>query len=50
MTLQKLYLHAAPEQLQDYQQDKQQSTADCVNFMSRLQWIQTTTTWIELSL
>ena len=37
MTLQKLHLHAAPEHSKDYQQDKQQSTADCVNLMSRLQ-------------
>jgi len=37
MTLQKLHLHAAPEKLQDYQQDKQQSNADFVNLLSRLQ-------------
>lgn len=36
MALQKPHLHATPEQLQEYQQDKQQSAADCINFMSRL--------------
>jgi hypothetical protein len=36
MALQRLHLRATPQQLQEYQQDKQQSAADCVKFMNRL--------------